>query len=54
MRAVGVAINHVPKMQGEDPIAYDNSLSFEHSGMRIPLQENGVLSCFHTRVPTKR
>ena len=54
MKAVGVTISDVPNTHCEDPAFDDHSISFNHSDLRMPLQLNGVLSCFHMKVPTKR
>ena len=49
-----VAINDVPKIHCEDPMVDDHIVSFDKSDLQIPLQLNGVFSCFNTRVPTER
>ena len=54
MRAGGITINDVPKIHCKDPIVSDHSVSFDHSDLRIPLQLNGMFSCFHTKVLTER
>ena len=54
MRAGGVIVNDVPKIQCEDPAVDDHCISIPDSDLRIPLQLNGVFSYFHTRVPTER
>ena len=54
MRACGVIVNDVPKIHCEDPAVDNHCTPFDNSDLRIPLQLNGVFSCFHTRVPTER
>ena len=54
MRSGRVTINYVLNMHYDDPIVNDDSISFDHSDLWINLELNGVLSYFHTRLPTKR
>jgi len=54
MRAGDVVVNDVPKIQCEDPAVDDHCVSFVDSDLRIPLQLNGVFSCFYARVTTER
>ena len=44
----------VPKIHYEDSAVDDHSVSFDHYELQIPLQLNGVFSCFHTKVHTER
>ena len=53
-RANGIEINDVPKIDCEDPVADDHSVSFKHSDLRILLQLNGMSSHFQTRMPGER
>ena len=54
MRDGGVSINDAPKTHCENTVVDDHVFLFDYSDLWIPLQLNGVLSCFHTRVLTKR
>ena len=50
----GVIINDVPKIYCEHPEVENYCVLFDQYDLRTPLQLNGVFSCFHARVPTKR
>ena len=50
MRSGGIIINDFPNIRCEDPTVDDQSVSFDHSDMRIPLRLNGVFSYFHESV----
>ena len=54
MRAGGVTINDVPKIHCKDPVLDDHSISFYHFDLPIPLQLNGMFSCFHMRIKDER
>ena len=53
MRDGGVIINNSPKINCEDPIVDDVSVSFDQSDLQITLRLNVVFLCFYTRVPTE-
>ena len=48
----GVTINDTPKIHVKNMGVEDNALTFEKEQVQIPLQLNGVFSCFQTSKPT--
>ena len=52
MRAGGVTINEVPKIQCKEPTIDDHCIYFAEPELRIPLHLSGIFSYFHTRAPT--
>lgn len=52
IREAGVVVNHVPKIQIDDPSNEDHAIIFQETGFRIPLKLHGVFSYFPTSKPT--
>ena len=53
-RSGSVTINDFPKINCDDPIVDDHSVSFENYDLCVHFQLNGVFSCFHMREPAER
>jgi hypothetical protein len=53
MREAGIEVNEKAKQHCDNPTIEDHTIYDPSSGMRIPLQLDGIFSCFPTRALTK-